>query len=91
MALVLCEVSPGLRDSERTVGVADVNGNRQFLRVPAAFLTQREEKAYLPVGIVYQDPKTGAVLVELPHEADSGANRLWVWPGALLEPVEASA
>ena len=87
MALVVCEVSAGLRESERTVGVADINGNRQYLRVPAAFLTQQEEKCYLPVGIVHQDPKTSAVLIELPQEADSGANRLWVWPGTFLEPI----
>jgi hypothetical protein len=90
-ALVVCEVSPGLRDSERTAGVKDVNGNRQFLRVPERFLTQRDGKFFLPVGTVLQDPKTKAVLIELPHEADSGANRLWVWPGDLLDPLEVSA
>jgi hypothetical protein len=89
--LVVCEVSAGLRDSERTASVKDVHGNRQFLRVPARFLTQRDGRYYLPVGTVLQDPKTSAVLIELPHEADSGANRLWVWPGDFLEPLEAPA
>ena len=35
------------------------------------------------------DPKTKAVLVELPHEAETGANRLWVLPKQLDEPAEA--
>ena len=32
---------------------------------------------YLPIGVVGRLPGKG-VLIELPHEADSGANRLWV-------------
>ncbi|MCI0462664.1 MAG: hypothetical protein L0Z62_37420 [Gemmataceae bacterium] len=89
-ALVVChEVSRGLRPSDRNVAVKDVNGNRQYLQVPADFLTPGEkEKFYITVGVVYQDPKTKAVLIELPHEADSGANRLWVWPGDFLKPIE---
>jgi hypothetical protein len=92
MALVRCEVSAGLRDSERTVGVKDIHGNRQFLRVPEAFVTRANNgNSYITVGVVFQDPKTKAFLIELPHEADSGANRLWVWPGDLLEPTEVPA
>jgi hypothetical protein len=90
MALVVCDqVSPGLRDSERSVAIKDVHGRRQHLRVPFDFLTNKEGKFYITVGVVHVDPKTRAVLVELPHEADSGANRLWVWPQDLLEPLEA--
>ena len=90
MALVVCdEVGKGFKDSERTVGVKDVNGDKQFLRVPAGYLGRDEAgRFYLPVGIVGQDRKSTAVLIELPHESDSGANRLWVWPGAFLSPVE---
>jgi hypothetical protein len=33
---------------------------------------------YLPVGIVEIDRKRRRVLIELPAEADSGANRMWV-------------
>ncbi len=93
MAQVVCaEVSPGLRESERSVAIKDVHGRRQFLRVPYDFLTSgKENKLYMTVGIVHVDPKTKAVLIELPHEADSGANRLWVWPQDFLEPIEATA
>jgi len=35
-------------------------------------------KHYLAVGIVQLDYKQKRALIELPHEADSGANRLWV-------------
>ena len=45
----------------------------------------------LPVGIVHVDPKTKLVLIELPHEAETGANRLWVSQDQLDEPVEVFA
>jgi hypothetical protein len=90
MAEVVCDkVSAGLRESERSVAVKDVNDRRHHLRVPADFLTERDGKSYITVGIVYVDRKSGAILVELPHEADSGANRLWARPHDLLEPLEA--
>jgi hypothetical protein len=90
MAQVVCEVSAGLRDSERTVAVRDIHGRRQFLRVEQDFLTHRDDQFYLPVGEVYYtaDDK---VLIELPHEADSGANRLWVHRSDLLAPTKATA
>ncbi len=90
MALVVCdEVNKGFKPSERSVGIKDVRGGKQFLRVPADFLTPgKDGRLYLPVGVVGQDRKTTAVLIELPHEADSGANRLWVWPSDFLQPPE---
>jgi hypothetical protein len=33
---------------------------------------------YLPVGFVEIDRRRRRVLIELPAEADSGANRMWV-------------
>jgi len=89
MPQVICEVSRGLRDSERTVAVRDTQGRRQFLRVEHDFLTLEKGKHYLPVGIVHisQDKQ---VLIELPHEADSGASRLWVKYSDVLELIEAS-
>ena len=41
--------------------------------------------------VVHVDPKTHCVLIELPHEAETGINRLWVRPDQLDEPVEAFA
>ena len=91
MAYVVCDVSKGLRDSERTVAVRDLAGRRQFLRVEHDFRTKADGKWYLPVGVVHVSIKGKQVLIELPHEADSGANRLWVGTESLLEPVEAPA
>jgi hypothetical protein len=90
---VVCdEVSRGLRADWRSVGIKDVNGVREYLQVPADFLTPGEDgKQYITVGVIWQDLKTKAILIELPHEADSGAHRLWVWPGDFLEPVEGTA
>jgi hypothetical protein len=91
MAHVLCEVSRGLRESERTVAVRDVHGRRQFLRVEADFLTVENGRSYLPVGIVYEDQAKQVILIELPHEADSGAHRLWVRSAEMLEQSRAPA
>ena len=90
MAELICEVSPGLRPSERSVAVRDIRGRRQFLRVEYDFLTRKGDKYYLPVGEVYYTAKD-EVLIELPHEADSGANRLWVHRSDLLNSSETPA
>jgi hypothetical protein len=85
MAQVLCDrIGPGFRASERSVGVRDVDGHREFLRVEEGFLTKVDGKHYLPVGLVSVNWEKKAVLIELPHEADSGAHRLWVHFADLL-------
>jgi hypothetical protein len=91
MAQVLCEVSPGLRETEKTAAVRDVYGRKHFLRVEEAFLTHRGGRQYLPIGVVGVDEAKGLALIELPHESDSGTNRLWVRQGELIEPSEALA
>jgi hypothetical protein len=78
MAQVICEVSPGLRPTEKTVAVKDVRGPRQFLRVEGGLLIHEKGRSFLPVGVVGVDEERRLALIELPHEADSGANRLWV-------------
>jgi hypothetical protein len=78
MAQVRCEVSDGLRPSEATVAVTDVQDRQQFLRVERDFLTAAEGHWFLPIGVVHDDGHNPWVLIELPHEADSGINRLWV-------------
>jgi hypothetical protein len=75
---VLCEVSPGLRPSERTVAVCNVQGRREYLRIEANYLRQEGGRAYLPVGFLYEHPESNSVLIELPLEADSGARRVFV-------------
>src|SRR5271167_1718609 len=73
MAAVLCEqVAPGMRESERCVSVQDVRGRREWLLVEQDFLAVRQDKTYLPVGVVQFDPERQLVLVEFPHEAATG-------------------
>jgi hypothetical protein len=92
MAKLRCEnVTAGLRPSEAVAVLIDVRNRRHFIRVERDFLSDVRGAQYLPVGIVNVDPKSRLVLVELPHEAETGANRLWVKADQLLEPVEAFA
>jgi hypothetical protein len=78
MVQVLCEVTEGMRDTERTVAIQDIHGRKHFLRVEQDFIGYEGEDAYLPIGVVGIDDRKQLVLIELPHESDSGANRLWV-------------
>jgi hypothetical protein len=88
MAQVVCEtVGRGLRDSERSVSVRDVQNHLQYLTVDADFLSVVGDRHYLPVYVVGQDVAQGMLLIELPLEADSGANRLWVWKANVREAV----
>jgi hypothetical protein len=88
MAQVICEVSAGLRDTERTVAVKDVHGRRQYLRVEEGFLAKEGSLSYLPIGIVGVDEAKEMALIELPHESDAGISRLWVRLGKLREARE---
>jgi hypothetical protein len=78
MAAILCEqVGPGMRASERSVSVRDVRGHREWLLVEHDFLVVRGSRTYLPVGVVQVDRDRDLVLVEFPHEAATGGNRVW--------------
>jgi hypothetical protein len=88
MAHVLCdEVKPGLRSSEVIAVIKDHTGRKHFLRAEGDFLKEQGGRKYFPVAVVHTAPE-GLVLVELPHEAETGVNRLWVQGDKLLEPVE---
>ena len=92
MAKIRCSnVSEGLRPSEVVASFVDFHGRTHFIRVEQDFLSEQDGARFLPVGIVHVDPKTKALLVELPHEAETGANRIWVKPDLLDEPIEALA
>jgi len=78
MVQVLCEVTPGMRQTERTVSIQDIRGRKHFLRVEEDFIGYESGSAYLPIGVVGIDERKQLVLIELPHESDSGTNRLWV-------------
>lgn len=88
---LLCTVSEGLRPSEALAKFSDYSQRTHFLRVERDFLIDENGKHFLTVGVVRKDARTGAVLVELPHEAETGANRLWVAQDQLAERVEAFA
>lgn len=88
---VACETSEGIRPTDRTVAVRTFQGRAEFLRVNADYLLHKENKDYLPVGYIRQDSETGAHLVELPTEADSGTHRIWVPNDSLLKTEEAIA
>ena len=82
---VLCErVGPGMRPSERAVTVRDVQGHREVILVEYGFLAVRGDKTYLPVGVCFIDKERDVVLVEFPHEAITGGNRLWVRTADLI-------
>jgi hypothetical protein len=90
MAQLRCEeVRRGFRDSEAVASFRDYNGKRHFIRVERAFLSEENGHTYLPIGVVHIDPRTNLVLIELPHEAETFVNRLWVTQDQLDHPVEA--
>lgn len=75
---VECEATPSdLYDTE-VVGVLDETENRHFLRVARGAVHREGDKAYLPIGIVEMERRGRRVLIQLPYEADSGANRICV-------------
>lgn len=92
MSKIRCEsVAEGLRASEALAIFQDYKGRKHYLRVERDFLSEAGGSTFLPVGVVHYDPRTKLVLIELPHEAETGANRLWVKQDQLDEPVEAFA
>jgi hypothetical protein len=92
MNKIRCEsIAEGLRESEALAIFHDFQGRKHYIRVERDFLTQDRGTSFLPVGIVHVDPRSKLVLIELPHEAETGANRIWVKQDQLDEPVEAFA
>ncbi|MBY0456808.1 MAG: hypothetical protein K2V38_05690 [Gemmataceae bacterium] len=78
MALVKCEVTDGPRQNVKSVGVLSVEGFAEYLAIEERFLVPRGDHLLLPVRIIARDPRQKTALVQLPVEADSGANRVWV-------------
>jgi hypothetical protein len=92
MIKILCEeVSPGLRKADAILTFLDVHGRRHFLQIEQDFLVHRNGHSYLPVGLVHHDARSGAFLIELPHEAETGVNRLWVSAEKVLDADEVPA
>lgn len=79
MAKIRCDqVTDGLRASEVVASFSDYRGRRHFIRVERDFLSSDQGAQFLPVDVVQHDEEHNAVLIELPHEAETGANRLWI-------------
>jgi hypothetical protein len=81
-------VSRGLREADAIATLRDVYGRQHFLQIEKDFLAHHDSSAYLPVAFVARDRTTGAILVELPHEAETGVNRLWVAADDLRDGTE---
>jgi hypothetical protein len=75
-----------MRESERTVEVKDIQGRREYLRVPFGYLVARGDAYYVPVGLIQEDPVQQVALIELPQEGECGSWRLWVRMANLLSP-----
>jgi hypothetical protein len=89
MIKILCEeVSAGLREADAILTFLDFHGRRHFLQTEKDLLVLRNGNSYLPVGFVHRDARTGAFLIELPHEAETGVNRLWVSAEKVLDADE---
>ncbi len=86
---IRCEVFEGWRDTEITVCVRDVNGACQYMQATPTMVNYYSQVPYLPIGIIHVDRAGRRVLVELPNEADSGVNRLWVPFDSCLREQEA--
>ena len=90
-ALLCTRVGPGMRDSERTVEVKDIFGQRDFLRVPLGYLVHEDDRYYVPVGLVQDEPAQQLALIEFPQEGECGGWRMWVRKADLLFAKENSA
>jgi hypothetical protein len=88
MTIVICErVQLDKQDPrEAAVAVSTAQGGMEYVQVPSHFLHEEDGKEYLPVSIVSVDRGSKRVLVQLPAEADSGANRVWVSRSNILDP-----
>jgi hypothetical protein len=92
MIKILCEqVSPGLRAADAILTFVDIQGRRHFLQIERDILEHRKGHSYLPVGFVHRDARTGAFLIELPHEAETGVNRIWLSADKVLRADEVPA
>lgn len=61
-----------------TASISGAEGRRQFNQMTRGMIHREGDTGFLPVGIIEVDRRRRRVLVELPAEADSGANRMWV-------------
>lgn len=75
---VECSNEGGMSNWGVVVKLYDENGAAQFLSVSPGMISEVKGKTYLAIGVVQVDYSRKRVLVELPSEADSGVNRMWI-------------
>jgi hypothetical protein len=78
MALLKCELKEGPREGFKSVGVPSIEGHTEYFVIEERFLVRRGNDLLLPVRLIGRDRQHKTALVQLPREADSGANRVWV-------------
>jgi hypothetical protein len=83
MALIQCEVTEGPRAGFKAIGIESIEGHTEYLAIEEKFLVRNGDGFLLSVSLVGRDRRNKTVLVQLPVEADSGANRVWVSEQAL--------
>ncbi len=85
MALMRCEIAEGPRAGFKTIAVPSIEGHKEYLAIEERFLVRRGEELLLPVRLIGRDRRYDTALIQLPLEADSGANRVWVRGDLLSE------
>lgn len=88
MALIRCEITAGPRSGFKSVGISGAHGQMEFIAIEDRFLVPRNDTSLLPVHIISEDRRNKQLLVQLPVEADSGANRVWIKKDQLVEDAE---
>mgnify|MGYP000092791580 CR=1 FL=1 len=79
MPLLQCDVLDGPRQGFKAIGIASIEGFTEYLTIEDRFLVDQDGEFFLPVRLVGKDNQHKTALIQLPVEADSGANRVWVW------------
>ena len=83
MPLIQCEVTEGPRVGFKAIGIESIEGHTEHLAIEEKFLVPKDDAYLLFVSLVGRDRRNKMVLIQLPVEADSGANRVWVSEQAL--------
>jgi hypothetical protein len=84
--LLRCEVVDGPRNGFKAISIPSVTGEKEYLSIEEAFLVRCGSDLCLPVRLIGEDQSKGFYLIQLPVEADSGANRVWVNNNVFYEP-----
>ena len=88
---VRCQISERLTESDQTVCIRDAEGRDQYIHVLSSMVNWMSETPYLPIGLIHVDPRKRRALIQLPIEADSGTNRVWMPFDAFRVDSEAPA